>query len=73
MGRFLSHQKCSVMIDVVCAYLSTFAEPFWEHPNVVQAPMFVHAKKSGPYHYLHVVGNRREGAKVVQRVISMLG
>jgi transposase len=35
--------------------------------------MFVRAKKSGPYQYLQVVENRREGAKVVQRVISTLG
>jgi len=35
--------------------------------------MFVRAKKSGPYQYLQVVENRREGTKVVQRVISTLG
>ncbi len=35
--------------------------------------MFVGAKKSGPYQYLPVVENRREGTKVVQRVISTLG
>ncbi len=35
--------------------------------------MFVRAKKSGPYQYLQVVENRREGAKVVQRVIATLG
>jgi len=35
--------------------------------------MFVRAKKSGPHQYLQVVENRREGTKVVQRVISTLG
>ena len=35
--------------------------------------MFVRAKKSGPYQYLQVVENRREGAKVEQRVVSTLG
>ncbi len=35
--------------------------------------MFVRAKKSGPYQYLQIVENRREGAKVVQRVIATLG
>jgi len=35
--------------------------------------MFVRAKRSGPYQYLQVVENRREGTKVVQRVISTLG
>ena len=35
--------------------------------------MFVRAKKSGPYQYLQVVENHREGTKVVQRVISTLG
>jgi hypothetical protein len=35
--------------------------------------MFVRAKKSGLHQYLQVVENRREGTKVVQRVISTLG
>jgi hypothetical protein len=35
--------------------------------------MFVRAKKSGPYQYLQVVENRREGTKVVQRVVAPLG
>lgn len=35
--------------------------------------MFVRAKKSGPYQYLQIVENRREGVKVVQRVIATLG
>lgn len=35
--------------------------------------MFVRAKKSGPFKYLQIVENRREGNKVVQRVISTIG
>ena len=35
--------------------------------------MFARAKKSGPYQYLQIVENRREGIKVVQRVISTIG
>jgi transposase len=35
--------------------------------------LFVRAKKSGPYQYLQIVENRREGVKVVQRVIATLG
>lgn len=35
--------------------------------------MFVRDKKSGPYKYLQIVENRREGNKVVQRVISTIG
>ena len=35
--------------------------------------MFVRAKKSGPYQYLQIVENRREGKKVAQRVISTIG
>ena len=35
--------------------------------------MFARAKKSGPYQYLQIVENHREGIKVVQRVISTIG
>ena len=35
--------------------------------------MFVRIKKSGRHQYLQVVENRREGSKVVQRVIATLG
>jgi transposase len=35
--------------------------------------MFVRSKKSGPYEYLQIVENHREGSKVVQRVISTIG
>jgi len=42
------------------------------HP-VVEASMFVRGKKSGPYEYLQIVENHREGSKVVQRVISTIG
>ena len=35
--------------------------------------MFVRAKQSGPFKYLQIVENRREGSKVVQRVISTIG
>ncbi len=35
--------------------------------------MFVRSKKSGPYEYLQIVENHREGSRVVQRVISTIG
>ena len=35
--------------------------------------MFARVKKSGKYQYLQIVENRREGSKVVQRVISTIG
>ena len=35
--------------------------------------MFARIKKSGRYQYLQIVENRREGRKVVQRVISTVG
>ena len=35
--------------------------------------MFARVKKSGRYQYLQIVENRREGRKVVQRVISTIG
>ena len=35
--------------------------------------MFVRAKKAGPHQYLQIVENRREGNKVLQRVISTIG
>ena len=35
--------------------------------------MFARLKKSGRYHYLQIVENRREGAKTKQRVIATLG
>ena len=35
--------------------------------------MFVRGKKSGPYEYLQIVENHREGSRVVQRVISTIG
>ena len=35
--------------------------------------MFVRNKKAGPHQYLQIVENRREGAKVVQRVIATIG
>jgi len=35
--------------------------------------MFVRSKKAGPHQYLQIVQNRRQGAKVVQRVIATIG
>lgn len=35
--------------------------------------MFVRAKKAGPHQYLQIVENRRDGNKVLQRVISTIG
>ncbi len=35
--------------------------------------MFARVKKTGPYEYLQIVENRREGKKTVQRVITTLG
>ena len=35
--------------------------------------MFARVKKSGKYQYLQIVENRREGTKVVQRVIATVG
>jgi transposase len=35
--------------------------------------MFVRSKKAGPHQYLQIVENRREGVKVVQRVIATIG
>ncbi len=35
--------------------------------------MFARIKKSGPYQYVQVVENRREGSRVVQRVIATVG
>ncbi|MCK8604305.1 IS1634 family transposase [Desulfoferrobacter suflitae] len=35
--------------------------------------MFAGIKKSGPHQYVQIVENRREGTKVVQRVVSTLG
>ncbi|WAC08000.1 MAG: hypothetical protein OS130_02015 [Thermodesulfobacteriota bacterium] len=35
--------------------------------------MFARVKKSGKHQYLHIVENRREGKKTVQRVVSTLG
>ena len=35
--------------------------------------MFVRAKKAGPHQYLQIVENRREGNKVLQRVVSTIG
>ena len=35
--------------------------------------MFVRVKKSGRYQYLQIVENRRQGRKVVQRVVSTIG
>jgi len=35
--------------------------------------MFARVKKSGKYQYLQIVENRREGSKVVQRVIATVG
>lgn len=35
--------------------------------------MFARVKKTGPYHYLQLVENHREGKKTIQRVIATLG
>ncbi len=35
--------------------------------------MFVRVKKIGPYEYLYLVENAREGGRHVQRVIKALG
>jgi len=35
--------------------------------------MFARIKKSGRYQYLQIVENRREGAKIIQRVIATIG
>lgn len=35
--------------------------------------MFARVKKTGPYHYLQLVENHREGRKTIQRVIATLG
>src|ERR1700748_1314517 len=35
--------------------------------------MFIRVKKSGPYAYLYLVENAREGGRHVQRVIKALG
>lgn len=35
--------------------------------------MFARTKKSGRYQYLQIVENRREGSRVVQRVVATLG
>jgi transposase len=35
--------------------------------------MFARIKKSGKYHYLQIVENRREGEKIIQRVIATVG
>ncbi len=35
--------------------------------------MFARIKKSGKYQYLQIVENRREGAKIIQRVIATIG
>ncbi|MBT4398098.1 MAG: transposase, partial [Bacteroidetes bacterium] len=35
--------------------------------------MFVRVKKTGPYQYLQIVENNREGNKVKQRIIGTLG
>ena len=35
--------------------------------------MFARIKKSGRHQYLQIVENRREGSKVIQRVIATLG
>jgi hypothetical protein len=35
--------------------------------------MFVRVKPSGPYRYLQIVENRREGRRTVQRVLATLG
>lgn len=35
--------------------------------------MFARVKKAGPYEYLQIVENRREGKKTIQRVIATIG
>ena len=35
--------------------------------------MFARIKKSGKYQYLQIVENRREGEKIIQRVIATIG
>ena len=35
--------------------------------------MFARVKKAGPYEYLQIVENRREGSKTIQRVIATIG
>ena len=35
--------------------------------------MFIRVKKIGPYEYLYLVENAREGGRHVQRVIKALG
>jgi hypothetical protein len=35
--------------------------------------MFARVKKTGPYHYLQIVENRRDGKKTIQRVIATVG
>jgi hypothetical protein len=35
--------------------------------------MFARVKKTGPYEYLQIVENRREGKKTIQRVIATVG
>jgi transposase len=35
--------------------------------------MFARVKKSGQYHYLQIVQNRREGARTIQRVVATIG
>ena len=35
--------------------------------------MFARIKKTGPYEYLQIVENRREGKKTLQRVIATVG
>lgn len=35
--------------------------------------MFARVKKSGQYHYLQIVQNRREGTKTIQRVVATIG
>jgi hypothetical protein len=42
-------------------------------PRSGQAAMFVRVKKIGPYEYLYLVENVREGGRHVQRVIKALG
>jgi len=35
--------------------------------------MFARVKKTGPYEYLQIVENRREGKKTIQRIVATLG
>jgi len=35
--------------------------------------MFARIKKSGRHQYLQIVENRREGKKIIQRVIATIG